>query len=73
MIIKNIPKVALMRTIRPVSNERPINRWPYSTRKVVTGAIVGVVKMAKKSWKVFVWFRKPTTVQPGTKTWWDAA
>jgi hypothetical protein len=36
-------------------------------------AIVGVVKMPKNSWSVLVWFRKPTTVQPGTKTWWDAA
>ena len=68
MIISSTPKLADTRTIKPVSSDKPISRWPYSTMKVVIGAMVGVVNMAKKSWKVLVWFRKPTTVQPGTKT-----
>ena len=68
MIISSTPKAADTRTISPVNSDSPISRWPYSTRKVVIGAMVGVVKAAKKSWKVLVWARKPTTLKLGTNT-----
>jgi hypothetical protein len=40
---------------------------------VATGAIAGVVKTAKTSWKVLVCWRKPTTLKLGTNTWCEAA
>src|SRR5664279_6324947 len=67
MPISKTPKAALMRTMKPVSNDSPISRWPYSTRKVVTGAIARVVNTTKTSWNVLVWLRKPTTLKLGTK------
>ncbi len=42
-----MPKLALTRTIKPVKSDRPISRWPYSTRKLVIGAMAGVVKIEK--------------------------
>jgi hypothetical protein len=57
----------------PVSKDNPIKRCPYSTKNVVIGARVGVVKTTNTSWNVFVWPKKPTTLNDGTNTWCDAA
>ena len=46
MIIIMIPNGALTRTSRPEISDRPISRWPYSTRNVSTGRITGEVSGA---------------------------